>query len=324
MKRAKFLIVCLGAALLIFGMTACAGTGAVSYENADRYSVGNASFTEAIESLDIDWVCGKVNLVTHADGGVLLSEKAASSLADDMRVHWWLDGTTLRVRFCAPGLRAPLLGYAEKELTIALPEGARLSSISVSTASANVAADKISASRLSVSTASGNTRAVCEADEIILRSASGNITLNQAGKTTLAQLHSVSGKIESRFDQCEKAEFDAVSGRINVTASRISSLSAKAVSGNISFALNKAADSCSLQTTSGAVLLALPDAFGFTLRGNSISGDFSSDLALKKSGNVYTHGDGAAEIYIKTVSGDISVNSSPNPAGMPHQEVDHP
>ena len=43
---------------------------------------------------------------------------------------------------------------------------------------------------------------------------------------------------------------------------------------------------------------------------NSVSGDFNSAMALIKSGNRYSCGDGSAEIDIGTVSGDISIEAA--------------
>ena len=83
MKLIEFVMVCIGVAGLLLGMTACS-------------------------------VSGKVNIVTHSDSSVLLSEETDYSKTDDMRVHWWLDGTTLRVRCSAPGVRFSVFNHGKK------------------------------------------------------------------------------------------------------------------------------------------------------------------------------------------------------------------
>ena len=308
MKLTKFVIVCIGAAGFLLGMTACSAGRTLSYANAERYSIGDASLSEPIEHLDIDWVSGKVNLVTHSDSSVLLSEEADFSKTDDMRVHWWLDGTTLRVRFSAPGVRFSVFHHGEKELTIKIPETMNLDEITVNAASADVTVDgPIKAETLSVATVSGEMDISCESNEIDLGSASGDIKLEQIAKTALVQLHTASGNIESRFERCEKANFDSASGEIDVVANELSSLIANSVSGNVSYEMKKAVRKCEIRTVSGEIMLGMPDDLGFTVRINSASGDFRSDLALKKDGKTYVYKDGSAEVFLKTTSGDMMI-----------------
>ena len=307
MKLTKIIMACIGLAGLLLGMTACSAGETLSYANAERYCVGDTSFTETIEHLDIDWVSGRVNIVTHSDSSVLLSEETDFSAADDMRVHWWLDGTTLRVKFSAPGVRLSALGHGKKELTIKLPEAMKLAGITVNTASADITVEQIEADAVSASTASGEMDISCGSDEIELGSASGNIDLSQSGRTARVQVHTASGEIRSSLEQCEKAELDSASGKIDVSANELSELSAKAASGNVSCVIKKAAGRCELRTVSGEIMLSMPDDAGFTVRIDSVSGDFSSDLALKKSGSTYVYKDGGAEVFLKTTSGDMTI-----------------
>ena len=285
MLRNAIVLVVIAAALL--AMTACSGR--ISYANADKYSVGDASFDEPVEALDIDWASGSVTVTTHPGSEVLLTEKTDPTATDDMRVHWWLDGTTLRVRFAAPGVNLRLTGWGQKELTIALPEGRKLSGAAISTASASVEAGKLQADSLAVSTASGNMDILCDAEEITLGSASGSISLEQTGTAALARIKSSSGKI-------------------SVTGAEIAELNAKTSSGSVSCTLTGAVGKCAVQTASGSVGLRLPENAGYTVKVSTSSGDFQSELPMKQDGKTYVYGDGSAEVSVKTSSGDIHIN----------------
>lgn len=287
MKMLRNAIVLIGIAAALLAMTACSGR--ISYANADKYSVGDASFDEPVEALDIDWASGSVNITTHSGSEVLLAEKTDPAATEDMRVHWWLDGTTLRVRFAAPGVSLRLIGWGQKELTIALPESLKLSGIAVNTASASVEAGNTRSDSLAVSTASGNMDIFCEAEEITLGSASGSISLEQTGTAALVQIKSSSGKI-------------------SMTGAEIAELSAKTSSGSVSCALTGTIGKCAIQTASGSVGLRLPEAAGCTVNISTSSGDFQSGLPMTKNGKTYVYGDGRAEVSIKTSSGDIRID----------------
>ena len=57
------------------GMTGCSYFGSVTYDNADKYSVGNTEVTDKIENIEIDWSSGSVSVVSHSGNTFMLSEK---------------------------------------------------------------------------------------------------------------------------------------------------------------------------------------------------------------------------------------------------------
>ena len=69
----------------------------------------------------------------------------------------------------------------------------------------------------------------------------------------------------------------------------------------------KALENDRYSITSGDVTLKLPEAPGFTCRIDTMPSRFSSDLALEKSGDTYTFGDGSARCFIDTTSGNIRI-----------------
>ena len=55
-------------------------------------------------------------------------------------------------------------------------------------------------------------------------------------------------------------------------------------------------------------MLSMPNDLGFTVKIDSVRGDFCSDLALKKDGEPYVYKDGSAEVFLKTTSGDMTID----------------
>lgn len=289
------------------GLTGCSYFGIVTYANSEEYSVGDTEISQRVEKIEIDWPSGNVNVVSHSENTLLLTEKTEDGISDDLRVHWWLEGTTLHVKFAASGAGMRLFGTWHKELTLTVPEALPFNDVVICAASAKINVSDLATETLSVSTASGDMDISCMANTIRLNSASGDIKLDQKDKADDISIDTASGKISANLSQADNVHFDSVSGKINVTAALIDSLSAKAVSGDIFCKLEVTPPECKLNAVSGKVTLIIPDDSDFTAKISTTSGDFESDFALKKNGNTYICGSGSANIDIKTTSGDVSI-----------------
>lgn len=306
MKILRRILTCVCVLCLSLASASCTGLGSMSYDNAENYSVGDTSFTQPIENIDVDWVSGKVKVVTHSEEVVSLTEKTDFSASDDMRVHWWLDETTLRIRFCASGMGMSIFGYGRKELTIKIPDSITLSDLTVKTSSADFGAENIKTKNFSVTTSSGGIDVSCRSETVDLDSVSGSVRLDQKGKALTAEVNTTSGAIKTNFEQCEKVNLGSVSGKIEVVADEIERITVDSTSGQIDCSL-VAFKKCNLKAVSGSVNLFLPENAEFVAEVNSTSGDFTSDFALKKDGNVYTCGNGDARIDLSTTSGNVAV-----------------
>lgn len=85
----------------LWSLTGCTGLRASAYENPERYTVGDAVLTDGIDRIEIEWASGSVRVIPHDGDGVRLSEVAKEGLPEELRMRWWLDGRTLRIRFAA-------------------------------------------------------------------------------------------------------------------------------------------------------------------------------------------------------------------------------
>ena len=188
----------------LFGLDLGFGNSFV-YDHAGKYTAGDGEIDGTVKKLDIDWLSGSVSVVTGNCDSVLIQEVTGGKIDKDMRVHWWLDGTTLRVKFCASGLK-PRIYHGKKDLTVTVPETLSLSAISVDSASAEVSVLGASMDELSVDTASGAIRVDTDCGLESLRT------------------DSASGEQDIKVRSAVSAELDAASGKISLTADTVRSL----------------------------------------------------------------------------------------------------
>lgn len=257
----------------------------------------------------MDWSSGAVRVETYAGSTVRIAEHSSRSLPEELQVHWWLDGATLRIRFCASGQRLSLPDTAKKELTVSLPQELALESLTVDTAAADVTVAEAYADVLRVSTASGDMELSCAAKQIELNSASGSMALLASGSCESLAAHSASGRIKAELDSVEMLKCGSASGSIEIDAAAADFVYAESTSGKIVLALDKLAHEGKVDSTSGKVTLQLPQDAGFTAKIRSNSGELHSDFAMKYDGESYVCGDGRTMLTIETTSGDIALRS---------------
>lgn len=124
-----------------------------------------------------------------------------------------------------------------------------------------------------------------------LDSISADFTLAPDMKAKRLIMSTVSGDLKST-DTCviDTIKFASISGDAMLTPREIS----EAV----------------FETISGSTYLKLSEDMGFSLNCSTISGDFSSELDVKSSEDIYTRGDQYTAISVDTISGDVSLYKS--------------
>ena len=307
MKIIKVLILSAAAIFMCASFCACSFIGSI-YPDADRYSLGNTEIKGKVEAIDVDWTSGELAIVySDSAEGIVIEEKANKELSDDEKVHWYLDGTTLMIKYASSG-KYGFFGF-EKKLTLTLPSDLILASAKIYCASASSSADALEAEYIYLDSASGdmqfkniNTKklkagsasgrikidGICTGSADI-DTASGNITLKLSGKTDELEIESSSGKIDLSLGEVGKLDVDSSSGNIKIEAEEIK-------------------EECEIDSASGSVKLVLPEEKGFFVRVDTASGDFESDFPFTKKGSTYTYLDGGCEIEIDTSSGDITIS----------------
>ncbi len=276
MERKKMIqiamIVC--AAVLVIAAAATVsgflGGEVFGYSDAGKYTAGEADISAKVNNLDVDWTAGKVILEYHGGSTVELRESSAKPISEDMKLRWWMDGDTLRVRYAKSGLR--LDWNLNKELTIRLPEGITFRDAKISATSAGLMIPALKADTLTLSTTSGNIQAAAEAGQVKADATSGQVTL--------------------RLNEAEQVKIGSTSGNVTVWLAKFSSLKANTTSGRIAAALPESPGfTARISSVSGKI-------------------DYDMPLSHPedRKGNAYICGDGSAEVELGTTSGNISLN----------------
>lgn len=266
------------------------GLSDFSYADAENYSVGAAEFSETVEHIEIDWLAGNVTVASHSSDTVSFSEESLAALTEDTQLHYWLDGTTLHMKFCRSGKWR--LDGLEKDLTVLVPEDLPLTSLTVKSMSADIHLDALQAESANIGTSSGN------------------VELTDCAVTDIVQVDTTSGWMDmSLTGPLETFSWGTTSGTLQITAPKVRNFSAGSVSGEVSLSVEEEPETLSIKTTSGSIDLALPEDASFTLDYDSTSGDLSSDLPCRTESGQYLFGGGKAEYQIGTVSGDVRITA---------------
>ena len=277
------------------------------YRDAEKYAPGDCEITDRIEDLDVDYLSGNVRLVSSDTNTASVKETSNVELDDRRKVHTWVDGTTLRVRFCASGKKLSFDGI-EKSLVIEVPESVYMNTIKMACTSADISCEGIKTGSLGIDVTSGNITADCEAGDISVGATSGDITLAQKGKSESIRIETTSGDVKVDAETVSDMNIEVTSGVVSVEADDVKTLKSEATSGNGNFRFAKTPGSTDIHVTSGDIEITVPENADLTVDIDTASGDFSYDLPLSKNGNSYICGSGTNKLSIESTSGDIDLN----------------
>ncbi len=291
------------------------------YANADKYTAGEAEISGTVRNLEIDWLNGKVTLAYHGGHTIGLHEASPKPISEDMKLRWWLDGDTLRVRFAKSGFR--LTWTQEKELTVSLPEGIAFHDVTVRATSGTLNLPEVKTDTLSLEVTSGDILAGTQAKKISASSTSGGVTLHSTGGAEAISVGTTSGSVHVEAASTGALKASTTSGSILIDAEHVNSCDAHATSGTVTVNLDGAEQvnigstsgtvsvklakfsSLKASTTSGTITAELPEQPGFTAQINTVSGSINYDMALSRDGNRYICGDGSAKAELGSTSGNI-------------------
>ena len=310
--------------ILLSALCGCGFSGnTYFYTDANKYSVGEAKISDTVKAIDIDWPTGNVK-VENGGSSVSFSETANQKLTDDTSLHYLLDGTTLYIKFAASGKTFLNL---EKQLVLDIPDSLELEKITINTSSASIDTDELTAKGAAFSTSSGSVSASlnCEknasfsassgtiaakvtgCEKVTASTSSGNIDVILSG-VEKGSFSASSGKISVRaISDSDSISADTSSGSISIESEKARNISADASSGKISITAYTVPEKCSVDTSSGDVRLFLPKNASVKLKYDTSSGDFESELPMKKDGKTYIFGGGNAGFEVDTSSGDLSI-----------------
>lgn len=293
------------AAAVVLAVSGVFNAAGLTYENADKYTAGEAVISDPVKSLDVEWVNGSVTIETHEQNTVTIRETANRSLDDGTKLRWWMDGDVLRIHYTKSGLNINL--NLEKKLILTLPEGTVLEKASINATSGDLIIPALKAEKLELGTTSGNITAEAEAAEVVSETTSGNQHVKLSGETAELRAGSTSGSIELEAGTVGKAKAATTSGGVRLTAENAGEAKLGSTSGNLYASLGTVKE-LTAGSTSGSINVSLPEALGFTVRVSTTSGDFEYGMPLTRNGDDYVHGDGSAKVNLSATSGDVRID----------------
>ena len=294
--------------LLALGLSACSFSIGALYPDGEKYTAGDAVITDKVETLLIDWSSGSVTIEPGDGDAIELCETGNKPVKAEEQMQYYLDGTTLHVRFCAPG-KVNIGVMTEKNLHVTLPKDLTLKELDVSTASAEVNVTDLCAERMKLGTASGKiSGSVAYAEALQIGAASGEVELTASGEIGTIDADTASGDVRlTTSGEVGTIKTDTASGAVSITADSVRELDMESASGRQDVVLAKMPQECEMDSASGAVTLTLPADAEFTAEVDTASGDFDCEFPTVLHGDTYICGGGGADLSFDTASGNISI-----------------
>lgn len=300
-----------------------------TYDNADKYSSGNQTFTSEVTEIDLNWSSGKVYVSTHDENTVTVTEENTDKLEDSKKVHTWLDGTVLHIQFCKSG-EISVISKAEKVLEVKLPKNIKLSSFKYNGSSADTSFENFRSDFFKADSSSGELDVRgCSAKEIELESSSGKIfvdhksdaeTLNAEassgdielilGNVKSLNVSTSSGEISIDAKTVKDMDLDSSSGDKNVSVESADTVKSDASSGKTKMTFGQMPANTKIKASSGDVTLYVPKDSSFKADIDTSSGDFESDIPTSKEGSIYVAGSGSNKLSVDTSSGDVKIKAA--------------
>ena len=186
-------------------------------------------------------------------------------------MKWKHSGEKLVISFCQESSGLQLNKVLKKDLTVCFPKDWACDTLEVDTASTGLSVSDLSARNVSIDSASG----ICE------------------------------------FQNCSvnNLEVDTASGDIHFTGS-LNTLNVNAASASFFGVLNQVPKQIEIDSMSGDLDLTLPEDAGFLVTMDGLSNRFTSDFPTKTVKGNYLCGDGACEIEMDGLSGQVTIRKA--------------
>ncbi len=134
MKRIAFIIAVMASMLF----AACGENTKIDikYEHPERYSVGDATISQPVSAISVDWLCGNVDIVYSDKPEVCIHEEIQEGflpITDSLRMRYYVDEEgELEIQYCGHGkYRYGDLKNIRKHLVVEVPRGKVLDEISI-------------------------------------------------------------------------------------------------------------------------------------------------------------------------------------------------
>lgn len=198
-------------------LTSCGIKVNISYEDADKYSIGDATITDSILNLDIDWVSGDVEVKTHSENTIEIKDECQGSLADDNKLHYLVDGNTLKIKYRKSSPNNFTI-RSKKNLIITVPENMKFDSYLIDSIDGNIKGF-LFAENVKIDCVSGNSEISTNCDYFVSNFISGNTNVTFSKGPSEIKCESVSGNIKINLPNCTgfTADFSSIENTYTIS-----------------------------------------------------------------------------------------------------------
>ncbi|MBR6444425.1 MAG: DUF4097 family beta strand repeat protein [Firmicutes bacterium] len=188
-----------------------------SYENADKYTAGDKVIADKIDKIDLDYVAGNVDITAAVGNAISVKETANRELEEKEMVHTWVDGTTLRIKYCASDCGMSVEDL-EKNLTLAVPKNIGLDEMKLDLAAGDLKADLGKIGKFKLDAAAGDLDVTAAGVKVFdVDAAAGNCTFDFAKAPGKTSIDAAAGDIKIKLPKdCDLTlKIDMAAGDLN-------------------------------------------------------------------------------------------------------------
>ncbi len=281
------LLIGLGTCLSLL-LSGCAiyfnGTQMPAYKDADKYVAGSQNYEENINTLNLNWISGKVTLYEDDTiTGVQIEEDCSFSNPDG-QVHSYLHDGILDIQFMKSEYKTPTSTFVKYLIVTYNPT---LDNLNVNLTSGTFRADHLTAT-----------------DTININYTSGMAEFSNVNCKKL-NINFISGELTSSVINAEEITITATSGEIYMDAINTKKIKSSSTTGRHRLKFLSVEEG-NVSITSGALVILLPDEGG-TVNVSNIKGTIMLFRDCEQDGDTYKFGEGTAIIDVSIISGSFEV-----------------
>jgi DUF4097 and DUF4098 domain-containing protein YvlB len=285
---------------------ACAAAAFAAASPAVAASIDQRSAADPAGRIEVANTAGSVTVTGWPRNEVEVTGELGEG---SERLEFTTQGKLTRIRVVLPKRS---YGVDETRLVVKVPSG---SGLSVNTISADIAVEGVRGGQR-LQSVSGNVRTATAAQDVEIKSVSGDVEVTGSGARSLVTLTTVSGDA-TLANVAGEVNANTVSGNLAITMTDVARSRVRSTSGDLGLRGRLAADArLDLESISGDIRLDIAGPVGAEFEVSTFNGDIRNCFGPKPvrtdeyapgSELRFQEGSGSAQVRIKTLNGDISV-----------------
>lgn len=191
-KKIKYVLVIL--MFLCIFLTGCSKLSVVQeyVYNDSNYEIGNKAFNDEIETIEIDWIVGNINIIQSTNHELIIREEIDLEIDDKYKMHYKLDENKLDIKFSAS---TNFLNYnfKTKNLYVFLPTV--INKVKINNVSADIKINYVNIQNLEIENISGDIEVYnCKISDLEINNISGEMIIFD-DEVEIIDIESISGNI---------------------------------------------------------------------------------------------------------------------------------